>query len=85
MLASHWALWTSTGRAEMSVFQMLSAGNMGQFAAPGTGVPASAGVWSSATVIAPTRTRAVASSTTARTRDRRDRRPSRRLTLRMPM
>ena len=43
MLASHCGLWTSTGSDEMSVFQMLSDGNTGQFAAPGTGVPARAG------------------------------------------
>src|SRR5580658_592807 len=50
MLASHWALWTSTGRDAMSVFQMLSAGNIGHPAAPGTGVPARAGPAPNATV-----------------------------------
>ena len=43
MLASHAALWESTGRLEMSVFQTLSAGYIGQLGAPGTGVPAAAG------------------------------------------
>ena len=51
MLASHWALWMSTGSDEMSVFQMLSDGNIGHPAAPGTGVPARAGPASNATVI----------------------------------
>ena len=43
MLASHAALWESTGRPEMSVFQTLSEGNISQLGAPGTGVPAAAG------------------------------------------
>ena len=51
MLASHWALWMSTGSDEMSVFQMLSAGNIGHPAAPGTGVPALAGPASTAPVV----------------------------------
>ena len=42
MLASHCALCGSTGRSAMGVFQTLSAGNMGQSGAPGTGVPAEA-------------------------------------------
>ena len=42
MLASHCALCGSTGRFAMGVFQTLSAGNMGQLGAPGTGVPADA-------------------------------------------
>ena len=40
MLASHSALWGSTGKPAMGVFQTLSAGNTGQLGAPGTGVPA---------------------------------------------
>ena len=40
----------STGSDEMSVFQMLSDGNIGHPGAPGTGVPARAGGASSATV-----------------------------------
>jgi hypothetical protein len=43
MLASQAALYGSTGSPEMLVFQTLSAGNIGQFGAPGTGVPAAAG------------------------------------------
>jgi hypothetical protein len=39
MLCSQAALCPSTGNFEMSVFQMLSAGNMGQLGAPGTFVP----------------------------------------------
>jgi hypothetical protein len=50
MLASHAALLGLTGRPEMSVFQTLSAGNMGQLGAPGTGVPADAVVGEMATV-----------------------------------
>src|SRR5580693_9324543 len=42
MLDSQAALWASTGRPEMSVFHTLSAGNIGQAGAPGTGVPADA-------------------------------------------
>ena len=42
MLASHAALCGLTGRFAMGVFQTLSAGNMGQSGAPGTGVPADA-------------------------------------------
>src|SRR5271170_4902703 len=42
MLASHAALWESTGSPVMGVFQTLSAGNIGQLGAPGTGVPADA-------------------------------------------
>ena len=42
MLASHAALCASTGSDEMSVFQTLSAGNIGQLEAPGSGVPAEA-------------------------------------------
>jgi hypothetical protein len=38
MLASQAALCLFTGSLEMLVFQMLSAGNMGQWGAPGTGV-----------------------------------------------
>ena len=41
MLASHAALWESTGSFEMFVFQTLLLGNVGQFGAPGTVVPAS--------------------------------------------
>ena len=40
MLASHCGAVTSTGNDEMSVFQTLSTGNIGQLAAPGSGVPA---------------------------------------------
>jgi hypothetical protein len=40
MLASQAALCELTGSREMSVFQTLSAGNIGQRAAPGTLVPA---------------------------------------------
>ena len=43
MLESHAALWESTGRPEMSVFQTLSEGYIAQLGAPGTGVPAAAG------------------------------------------
>ena len=39
MLASHWALCTSTGSDEMSVFQMLSDGNIGHPARPGPASP----------------------------------------------
>ena len=39
MLRSQAALCGSTGSLEMSVFQMLSAGNIGQSGAPGTTVP----------------------------------------------
>jgi len=42
MLRSQAALCAATGSFEMSVFQMLSAGNIGQFGAPGTVVP---GTW----------------------------------------
>ncbi len=42
MLASHCALIGLTGRFVMGVFQTLSAGNIGQLGAPGTGVPAEA-------------------------------------------
>ena len=38
MLASHAALWLSTGSLEILVFHTLLAGNMGQFGAPGTTV-----------------------------------------------
>ena len=38
MLRIQAALWLSTGSLEMSVFQMLSAGNIGQSGAPGTRV-----------------------------------------------
>ena len=44
MLASHCAEWALTGRLVMGVFQTLSDGNIGQFGAPGTGVPADATV-----------------------------------------
>src|SRR6202035_3191134 len=50
MLASHWGLCTWTGSDEMSVFQMLSDGNIGHAPAPGTGVPARAGPASTPTV-----------------------------------
>src|ERR1700722_4694669 len=43
MLAIHSALWGSTGSWEMFVFHTLSAGNIGQLGAPGSGVPADAG------------------------------------------
>jgi hypothetical protein len=36
MLASHAALWLLTGSLEILVFHTLSAGNIGQFSAPGT-------------------------------------------------
>src|SRR5580700_2695116 len=39
MLRIQAALWALTGNWEMSVFQTLSAGNIGQFGAPGTTVP----------------------------------------------
>ena len=39
MLRSQAALCGSTGSLEMSVFQTLFAGNIGQFGAPGTAVP----------------------------------------------
>jgi hypothetical protein len=39
MLRNQAALCRSTGSLEMSVFQMLSAGNIGQSGAPGTTVP----------------------------------------------
>jgi hypothetical protein len=39
MLRSQAELRGSVGSREMSVFQMLSAGNIGQFGAPGTVVP----------------------------------------------
>jgi hypothetical protein len=42
MLRSHAALCTATGSFDMSVFQMLLAGNIGQFGAPGTVVPLAA-------------------------------------------
>src|SRR5215472_17352690 len=42
ILRSQAALCGSTGSLEMSVFQMLSAGNMGQFGASGTDVPGTA-------------------------------------------
>jgi hypothetical protein len=38
MLASHAALFVSSGSLEMLVFHTLFAGNMGQFGAPGTTV-----------------------------------------------
>ncbi len=44
MLRSQAALWAFTGSWEMSVFQMLLAGNIGQFGAPGTVVPPAAGL-----------------------------------------
>jgi hypothetical protein len=50
MLASQFALCGFTGRLAMGVFQTLSAGNMGQFGAPGSGVPAKAVVGDTATV-----------------------------------
>ena len=43
MCASHVALILFTGSLEMSVFQTLSAGNIWQPGAPGTGGPFSAG------------------------------------------
>ena len=42
MLASHAVLCELTGRFAMGVFQTLSAGNIGQLGAPGTGVPGDA-------------------------------------------
>ena len=42
ILASHCVLCGFTGKFAIGVFQTLSAGNMGQLAAPGTGVPADA-------------------------------------------
>ena len=42
MLASQAALCGLTGRLATGVFQTLSAGNIGQLGAPGTGVPADA-------------------------------------------
>lgn len=50
MLANQLALCGFTGRLAMGVFQTLSAGNMGQFGAPGSGVPAKAVVGDTATV-----------------------------------
>ena len=50
MLAIHAALFGLTGRPATGVFQTLSAGNMGQSGAPGTGVPADAGVGERPTV-----------------------------------
>ena len=50
MLAIQAALCGFTGRLAIGVFQTLSAGNMGQFGAPGTGVPAEAVVGDTATV-----------------------------------
>src|SRR5580700_11437743 len=44
MLRSQAALWASTGNWDMSVFQMLLAGNIGQSGAPGTVVPPAAGL-----------------------------------------
>src|SRR5215831_2417767 len=44
MLRSQAALWAFTGNWEMSVFQTLLAGNIGQFGAPGTVVPAPLGL-----------------------------------------
>ena len=80
MLASHWALWTSTGSDEMSVFQMLSEGNIGQPGAPGTGVPARAGPASTPTVKEETTPTARATraeeASAARRPVRRDRLPS---------
>ena len=67
MLESHAALWGSTGRPEMSVFQTLSEGNIGQFGAPGTGVPALAGPMS-ATGASPASPTTTAANTPA-TRD----------------
>jgi len=69
MLESHAALWESTGRPEMSVFQTLSEGYIGQLGAPGRGVPAAAGL-AAATVASPqpTATTAVMASAVA-TRD----------------
>ena len=42
MLAIHSALWGSTGSCEMFVFHTLSAGNIAQLGAPGSGEPAEA-------------------------------------------
>ena len=50
MLANQAALCGFTGRLAMGVFQTLSAGNMGQFGAPGSGVPAEAVAGETATV-----------------------------------
>src|ERR1700734_3652793 len=50
MLASQAPLCGFTGRLAMGVFHTLSAGNIGQFGAPGNGVPAEAGVGERATV-----------------------------------
>src|SRR5271156_3273081 len=50
MLAIQAALCAFTGRLAIGVFQTLSAGNMGQSGAPGTGVPAEAVVGDTATV-----------------------------------
>src|SRR5437868_2375113 len=44
MLRIQAALWAFTGNWEMSVFQTLLAGNIGQFGAPGTVVPPPAGL-----------------------------------------
>jgi hypothetical protein len=54
MLASHAALEPLTGSPEMFVFHTLSAGNIGQLAAPGTLVPvAGAGAGALVTCAAP--------------------------------
>ena len=50
MLASQAALCGLTGSPATGVFQTLSAGNMGQLGAPGTGVPADAVVGATPTV-----------------------------------
>ena len=50
MLAIQAALFGSTGRFAMGVFQTLSAGNIGQLGAPGTGVPAEATAGATLTV-----------------------------------
>ena len=64
MLASHSALWGSTGRSAMGVFQTLSAGNIGQLGAPGRGVPAEATPGPPAAV-RPSHSMAVAANATA--------------------
>src|ERR1700677_251245 len=53
MLAIHAALWGSTGSWEMLVFQTLSAGNIEQLGAPGSGVPADAGSGAAISAIPP--------------------------------
>ena len=64
MLASHSALWGSTGRSAMGVFQTLSAGKMGQLGAPGSGVPAEATA-GPPTAVRPSHSMAVATNATA--------------------